>query len=140
MRISDWSSDVCSSDLPGGFRFRIVAHWRGCRTQSPSNRNLTCGNDDFPELRVRFHIAIGFGYIRQRTGPVDHGAKDPSIDPRTDELLAPLQVLASRIARACLHHYVPAERHAHMERRRTKAKSNMEARRSFLTAGRGENS
>src|SRR3546814_6069805 len=88
MRISDWSSDVCSSDLPGGFRFRIVAHWRGCRTQSPSNRNLTCGNDDFPELRVRFHIAIGFGYIRQRKGPVDHGAKDPLLDPRTDELLA----------------------------------------------------
>src|SRR3546814_9419598 len=84
---------------PGGFRFRIVAHWRGCRTQSPSNRNLTCGNDDFPELRVRFHIAIGFGYIRQRKGPVDHGAKDPLLDPRTDELLAALQVLARRIER-----------------------------------------
>src|SRR3546814_4193219 len=110
MRISDWSSDVCSSDLPGGFRFRIVAHWRGCRTQSPSNRNLTCGNDDFPELRVRFHIAIGFGYIRQRKGPVDHGAKDPLLDPRTDELLAALQVLARRIESVCLHHYVPGDR------------------------------
>src|SRR3546814_11544797 len=27
MRISDWSSDVCSSDLPLGTRVRVVAEW-----------------------------------------------------------------------------------------------------------------
>src|SRR3546814_19190761 len=49
MRISDWSSDVCSSDLPGGSLFSGGEIYRAVRTgQAPIGERLisALGNED----------------------------------------------------------------------------------------------
>src|SRR3546814_11646742 len=46
MRISDWSSDVCSSDLPCGWKSHGAADWRyrvctpACKDDSPTGRQM----------------------------------------------------------------------------------------------------
>src|SRR3546814_6835364 len=45
MRISDWSSDVCSSDLPGTSDRRTPVRWRPAQRQGPrEGRHSTCGS------------------------------------------------------------------------------------------------
>src|SRR3546814_2569823 len=44
MRISDWSSDVCSSDLDGGVRHSAGSRWHG--SSRSSSRGVTCGGFD----------------------------------------------------------------------------------------------
>src|SRR3546814_1530222 len=67
MRISDWSSDVCSSDLQRTFRFPARKHAGGraecgySRSERSSFREPGCGRTG----RLPYHRAGGIGDIDQ---------------------------------------------------------------------------
>src|SRR3546814_4508840 len=72
MRISDWSSDVCSSDLPcpsetsSTPRFELNS-W--CR----AGQSLLIDSDDyFTEMRLRLQVAVSLDGPRKREHAVDH--------------------------------------------------------------------
>src|SRR3546814_8588739 len=67
MRIGDWSSDVCSSDLPGGsINFVLGGEWRreSSRSTPPPEDTLgqTFGNVIFP-TRGNFNVKEAFGEL-----------------------------------------------------------------------------
>src|SRR3546814_13816702 len=45
MRISDWSSDVCSSDLSNLYTTNFEAHWRGDRAQINASVQYNWSNE-----------------------------------------------------------------------------------------------
>src|SRR3546814_3375853 len=63
MRISDWSSDVCSSDLASWFRTSCGA---GCDGAASGWTKLACTNWGSPGAYKRGRRAIGFGGVRSR--------------------------------------------------------------------------
>src|SRR3546814_8622584 len=77
MRISDWSSDVCSSDLPG-VRFQAISWWPDShRLGDPRLRDPDSGRADtalYAGQQVYAHV-IGTDW---RTDPVVFGRAMPS--------------------------------------------------------------
>src|SRR3546814_9567131 len=51
MRISDWSSDVCSSDLAGGPQFEV--HIDGQRSKGITNMQIFCFDLMLTEISIR---------------------------------------------------------------------------------------
>src|SRR3546814_5388537 len=91
MRISDWSSDVCSSDLPcpsetsSTPRFELNS-W--CR----AGQSLLIDSDDyFTEMRLRLQVAVSLDGPRKREHAVDHRLQLG--DPRSEEHTSELQSL-----------------------------------------------
>src|SRR3546814_15266666 len=76
VRISDWSSDVCSSDLDSGFRYRSIprSHRRGSR------RGRVCSSDALGgNARV---CALGAGETPQRVSTVRVRERRPFVHAR----------------------------------------------------------
>src|SRR3546814_3271106 len=64
MRISDWSSDVCSSDLPAGQRCGPSCPYAGLRNgKATTPHNLTRGWQGQPRIAsgAQRHLGIGIG-------------------------------------------------------------------------------
>src|SRR3546814_13850858 len=73
MRISDWSSDVCSSDLPGsgcGCKRSPRRHWRVARIiveAPPGLAAVPAGVDIFDEQRCGADLGVA-GAVEQHLG------------------------------------------------------------------------
>src|SRR3546814_21108002 len=71
MRISDWSSDVCSSDLPGGRRCWSIRHRRARMTgrgvHGPERRRSDLRPGSMPDLRAGDAEAACVARIGQTT-------------------------------------------------------------------------
>src|SRR3546814_8389526 len=76
MRISDWSSDGCSSDLMG-FALLPLAHRRGRRVQMKSEHRLAelqrfaqafdVGSTEFPHRRRADRVELAHRYLADRS-------------------------------------------------------------------------
>src|SRR3546814_4113486 len=68
MRISDWSSDVCSSDLPFFLpSAEVPTGWALCNGQTVT-RSDGSGNITTPDLRGRFLIGVSDTYALSSLG------------------------------------------------------------------------
>src|SRR3546814_4139732 len=64
MRISDWSSDVCSSDLPFRKDFRrlfFCARDQGCTRRAPSYERMPVRSALYPMLALGWACTAGIG-------------------------------------------------------------------------------
>src|SRR3546814_3823926 len=89
MRISDWSSDVCSSDLPPG-ACEEQQQRQGLPSGPAADRRDELGIAAAHALRAA-HPPVGSSQKRER-GPARDGA-DPAIEQRSEEHTSELQSL-----------------------------------------------
>src|SRR3546814_6557216 len=85
MRISDWSSDVCSSDLPGGHKgeSRDGEAATGFRRPVEHQLRLLRPPDRLraPERQYEPHLPVARRGYRATAGPVGRGAADRAARP-----------------------------------------------------------
>src|SRR3546814_5687861 len=62
MSISDWSSDVCSSDLPTFLRSRLMAVRQACRDTAPAENPCAACQSDLSVDR-RFFVDTGLAEL-----------------------------------------------------------------------------
>src|SRR3546814_12378184 len=84
MRISDWSSDVCSSDLQG--RGRAPERDPGAPAVSPRDiRDLQGDPEAYAaELRRRWGGLLSYRYLGRSYGSMDLGPADETVTLRRD--------------------------------------------------------
>src|SRR3546814_9806129 len=87
MRISDWSSDVCSSDLPGsgcGCKRSPRRHWRVARIiveAPPGLAAVPAGVDIFDEQRCGAELGVA-GAVEQHLGDLQARIEPDEIGER----------------------------------------------------------
>src|SRR3546814_6070786 len=94
MRISDWSSDVCSSDLAHNHsRAATIEHPARLAARSQSRRTCTAPTGDFPMKAVLLAatILVGANSAHAQVSAPQHANPTPS--PRSEEHTSELQSL-----------------------------------------------
>src|SRR3546814_20055183 len=94
MRISDWSSDVCSSDLAG---VDLVESAPGAASVARRNAELVTRAGKL-RASLRVHRATVAGFLRVPRGPYDLVFLDPPYDLAENDLTEALGLLAAHLA------------------------------------------
>src|SRR3546814_6096821 len=92
MRISDWSSDVCSSDLPGSFR-RCWSRVPDSGTEPGAGtgaRHIACWN--IPAKRAVFRTKISKVSVGMHKGRKRHGPCRSRSEEQTSELQSLMRI------------------------------------------------
>src|SRR3546814_3283034 len=97
MRISDWSSDVCSSDLEIGHAAASIQNGEALLLEKRSRRRGSKIGNEGLRVRIRRHGSHGHGIDDRRVSVFRENIDDPDIrvggDIRSDEHTSELQSL-----------------------------------------------